>query len=1175
MKRIISLFLVLNFTFTANVYPLHDMLRAPIDKNTISRMNSELIKAKLDAIAEYFENMPDGWRGKIHVRFAFNDGLKGFDCTSMLTEPSATKQGRDGSPFLDFTLSYDIGPDVDVEKLIRHIELKMGDEGLFGTMDWQREHAASLREAVGLSAYAPSYVKNIVSFIASTTSSVREEEKPFLIQTVNILTEEGDSVGLEILENALLLKIKELEPQSKQESAFHALESVKKALQIVKQAEEDLPIRKHSEESAEGPRYVSGIVSFITSTIPESRNRIQPFLVAAIRLLSERENIKELEKLEGALVSEEIRLAPASKIDESSFNILLSVQDALKIVRKAKTEVIRIAIEGVSSELAGLLKFGKVSYSGIALKADNNDTVIEKNATGPGLDRVYIFRNTKFLRIVKTAISQSGSGREIYFPLGASKQKIQDKLIKLANLAKNDYADTGEFSESDRNAIFGLPETLDKTPKISSLERTRLDSWLDRPGAIYYIWDGFKLKRFEVPKESAKLEETRDLHNRIIYEYVTKDSKRLPFGESIAEYESRIQSTEHMRPSYSPARLEKKLEAIAKDTPGYILEYIPGEPDAIGGVSSDAVITPDTRQININGRKTNATRFSNMFIITKGLLDYSDSIAIAKIKHELEVFNAKVQGRKGGKQHIAGLKAEKDALDTSQVETFLDLISDGKRGKMLLPEIIDEFCAPVLTKKFRDILARTVSGSENNYSFLAAGVMSGWLLHVAEKTKNKDLAGNIARSYLEKQGKYIKIPEYLAMHFVLNKTGNKEDKMNSVKEILNIAVEKRTTDNWFYIKLALQLLSECDMPDEIKSNVSLEIAKLLDIQHNIYYEHVPAVLEKTGFSKETLEVTLNGKGIKGIMSLKPDIYTLPAIEMLAKFADKHKKLFDNILENNLNPYACLILLENMDAAYAKNKLQKLNSKYKGGRLQNLAGKMFEIHDMLNADLSDKRDVMALKGYLVSMLNNMPSAYDPEYYIYLCGKIADKVFKDEYSRKEGIPAELRNSIGEFITLLEDIVKKEKEGHPGHRVEVYKFAVKTLCDLSSYGYYRTEIFRALVKSVEAKESGLALAYDDVSNMALRAIYADLNSYKALYKTNVKLFSYHGLDDNFLLTAMLAELDEIQKVDYLKIVNDPAFIRIEEAMKDTNARLAAYKPGIIDKFNVLLLRFGWQNL
>ncbi|MDP2923856.1 MAG: hypothetical protein Q8O30_09110 [Candidatus Omnitrophota bacterium] len=206
--------------------------------------------------------------------------------------------------------------------------------------------------------------------------------------------------------------------------------------------------------------------------------------------------------------------------------------------------------------------------------------------------------------------------------------------VKRRPSVSHDYGSSGTFTQVSRNRLFGL--TTIPTEKLSlaqlfglrraeeSLDVPDLDAGLlNRPGARYYLWTGKELKYF-VAKDVKRGDITK-----------TGDPDLEPIVET----------------DYKVRAIKKFVTAAEIKFPFYIFAYIPG------------VLEEDSDFLNIDGKKTHATRLGNIPVLTlEFLANNPHGVTLAKMMHEKVAFKVKEKGGNGINQHIAGLKAENNLL---------------------------------------------------------------------------------------------------------------------------------------------------------------------------------------------------------------------------------------------------------------------------------------------------------------------------------------------------------------------------------------------------------------------------------------------------------------------------------------------------------------------------------
>lgn len=206
--------------------------------------------------------------------------------------------------------------------------------------------------------------------------------------------------------------------------------------------------------------------------------------------------------------------------------------------------------------------------------------------------------------------------------------------VKRRPSVKHDYGSSGTFTQASRNSLFGLEAIPTEKLSLAQLLRLRrieesldvpdLDAGLlNRPGARYYLWTGKELKYF-----------------------VAKDVKR---GDIARTGDPDLEPT--IETDYKVRAIKKFVTAAEIKFPFYIFAYIPG------------VLEEDSDFLNVDGKKTYATRLGNMPVLTLEFLANSPhGITLAKMIHEKVAFKVKEDGGDGLNQHIAGLKAENNLL---------------------------------------------------------------------------------------------------------------------------------------------------------------------------------------------------------------------------------------------------------------------------------------------------------------------------------------------------------------------------------------------------------------------------------------------------------------------------------------------------------------------------------
>ncbi|MFA5389692.1 MAG: transaldolase family protein [Candidatus Omnitrophota bacterium] len=163
INKIMSLLLAIIFISTTTGYPQDlkttNTLRVPL--SSAQRLEEAINKEKLASnagietqqqalnIVKYFEDLPDGWKVKILVDIKLNNAATGFTYRGITSSPLKSydgfKKARDGSSFINYTLSYEAGSGVDINLLIEDIEQRIFENNLYGKQDWNRDHAGNLR----------------------------------------------------------------------------------------------------------------------------------------------------------------------------------------------------------------------------------------------------------------------------------------------------------------------------------------------------------------------------------------------------------------------------------------------------------------------------------------------------------------------------------------------------------------------------------------------------------------------------------------------------------------------------------------------------------------------------------------------------------------------------------------------------------------------------------------------------------------------------------------------------------------------------------------------------------------------------------------------------------------------------------------------------------------------
>ncbi|MFH1459913.1 MAG: hypothetical protein ABIG64_06020 [Candidatus Omnitrophota bacterium] len=169
------------------------------------------------------------------------------------------------------------------------------------------------------------------------------------------------------------------------------------------------------------------------------------------------------------------------------------------------------------------------------------------------------------------------------------------------------------------------------------------------------------------------------------------------------------------------------------------------------------------------------------------------------------------------------------------------------------------------------------------------------LLNFSQRTeKEKGFIRLLIQPYLDTDDLPENMVVKIAANYVLNKVGTAEDRVKSVEYILSQATKQINGHNSERLMVALELLSECDIPDELKPRVSEKITSVLTEEKITYFYDLYAnILEKTGLSKNAAELIVESNIIDDLMR---DIhrFNFSLIEFLANNSHKNSKLKNKI-----------------------------------------------------------------------------------------------------------------------------------------------------------------------------------------------------------------------------------------------------------------------------------------
>ncbi|MBU1147920.1 MAG: hypothetical protein KKD11_06150 [Candidatus Omnitrophica bacterium] len=404
-------------------------------------------------------------------------------------------------------------------------------------------------------------------------------------------------------------------------------------------------------------------------------------------------------------------------------------------------------------------------------------------------------------------------------------------------------------------------------------------------------------------------------------------------------------------------------------------------------------------------------------------------------------------------------------------ESVKKLLEDfGMLSPELLATKVHTFYLIPMIKELTD--QDLISGDKIESGFYKAGVIAGLLLYMSQNCKrlkiDPHLVNRIAEFWLESPVGKLDVPVFLALNYVLNKTGSKEDKEKSVREILKICADK----NEEYAELAMRLLADCDIPNEVKSKVSADIVKLYTNNTYLYYENIPPVLKKTGLSKEVKKNLTEGKILEDLIGYV-NVHKIATIEMLAEFALKDNSIIRAVKEAYLKSYSAdkrlrVILLESGDANVLKDF--KNFGYYKSCK---------------------EKDAQKAVTYALSCLNKNPKGEDSPFYIYFVAELL----------RSRIDLKLEENIHEFVKYLNNVSADRYEEK--YSKDVHLFASRALMVVGTklYSNFKKETLDTITQFLNNP-------FTDAQDFTFRAVEGI------------------GVHDNILLSQLIGRFNSLSR-------------------------------------------------
>ncbi|MBU1148118.1 MAG: hypothetical protein KKD11_07165 [Candidatus Omnitrophica bacterium] len=492
-------------------------------------------------------------------------------------------------------------------------------------------------------------------------------------------------------------------------------------------------------------------------------------------------------------------------------------------------------------------------------------------------------------------------------------------------------------------------------------------------------------------------------------------------------------------------------------------------------LSSDAD-SPDGKNEESISSNSRLRRVLDIIISKLGIKshDYKDKpyLANAKIAHEKASFDTKMALAKKANadmEHRAGLEAESEALKDERVKLIIKMLGLSNNAAMDYVPMLQDLRKSTVYGSSLEKLGQYINNHSKN-PFSRAGIIAN-LEHVFSKERIEDRikATSISRHYLNQEG--VTLPEKLACYYILNLFGDRQEKNVAVKNLLETAVLHLQQDgNWENVKLALTLLSRCDIPDEIRDEVSTNIARANQYETFTNSELCPLILEKVGLSEEALKSFLkNERFFSHIMPAYLSYHDVPTIKMLAKFAGENTSLLNentsllnkikaSLGEDRYNNFSYIVFLGNIENEKIASKEFKEILYRSGDRF---------VHEAVVAYKSfyspTKVELLRYLDEFGKICYEKPRDNSTPFYLFMCTEIVGHI------------SEIYFNFSNFNRLLDSIFTDRNSER--YNSDMFRFAAQGVVSLSSKIKGKAEWIDILEKMMDN-------TYIDVSEMGIEA-------------------------------------------------------------------------------------------